>query len=82
MAKNSSTCLLKVFRNRARGGVVVEGGRWEGGGVVAYEYNCRFNWEVEGGLLHMNITVYSTKIIITGHKIVASFFLQRLFITS
>ena len=54
VAKNSSTCLLKVFRNRARGGVVGGGGagvgKWEGG-VVAYEYNCRFNWEVEGGIV-------------------------------
>ena len=30
-----------------------------------------------GGLLHMNINLDSTNIIITGHKIVASFFLRR-----
>ena len=30
-----------------------------------------------GGLLHMNINLDSTSIIITGHKIVASFFLRR-----
>ena len=30
-----------------------------------------------GGLLHMNINLDSTSIIVTGHKIVASFFLQR-----
>ena len=30
-----------------------------------------------GGLLHMNINLDSTNIIITGHKIVASFFLQH-----
>ena len=30
-----------------------------------------------GGLLHMNINLGSTNIIITGHKIVASFFLRR-----
>ena len=29
------------------------------------------------GLLHMNINLDSTNIIITGHKIVASFFLRR-----
>ena len=34
---------------------------------------------VRGGLLHMNINLDSTKIIITGHKIVTSFFLQRFF---
>ena len=32
---------------------------------------------VEGGLLHMNINLDSTSIIITGHKTIASFFLQR-----
>ena len=30
-----------------------------------------------GGLLHMNINLDSTNIIITGHKIVPSFFLRR-----
>ena len=30
-----------------------------------------------GELLHMNINLDSTSIIITGHKIVASFFLRR-----
>ena len=30
-----------------------------------------------GGLLHMNINLDSTNIIITGHKIVVSFFLRR-----
>ena len=30
-----------------------------------------------GGLLHMNINLHSTNIIITGQKIVASFFLRR-----
>ena len=30
-----------------------------------------------GGLLHMNINLDSTNIIITGHTIVASFFLRR-----
>ena len=30
-----------------------------------------------GGLLHMNTNLDSTNIIITGHKIVASFFLRR-----
>ena len=30
-----------------------------------------------GWLLHMNINLDSTNIIITGHKIVASFFLRR-----
>ena len=30
-----------------------------------------------GGLLHMNINLDSSSIIITGHKIVASFFLRR-----
>ena len=30
-----------------------------------------------GGVLHMNINLDSTSIIITGHKIVASFFLRR-----
>ena len=30
-----------------------------------------------GVLLHMNINLDSTNIIITGHKIVASFFLRR-----
>ena len=29
------------------------------------------------GLLHMNINLDSTNIFITGHKIVASFFLRR-----
>ena len=33
-------------------------------------------WGV-GDFLHMNINLDSTKIILTGHKIVASFFLQR-----
>ena len=32
---------------------------------------------VGGGLLHMNINLDSTNIIITGHKIVAIFFLRR-----
>ena len=31
----------------------------------------------EGGLLHMNTNLDSTNIIITGHKIVVSFFLRR-----
>ena len=31
----------------------------------------------EFGLLHMNINLDSTNIIIIGHKIVASFFLRR-----
>ena len=34
------------------------------------------------GLLHMNINLDSINIIITGHKIVASFFLRRFFIIS
>ena len=50
---NSFTCVLEVFRKRARG---------RGGG---------------GDLLHMNINLDSNNIIITGHKIVASFFLRH-----
>ena len=34
-----------------------------------------------GGLLHMNINLDSTSIIITGHKIVASFFLRRILLS-
>ena len=45
---------------------VLEGGAGAGGGGRG-----------GGGLLHMNMNLDSTSIVITGHKIVASFFLRR-----